>query len=341
MIIFSFWILFTQSANFHNITQLTSNNWNKEIEHRKNGTVYFVMFHGDHCPACRMTYPIFQEAADIADGMIKFGNVDTSREPYIASRFHILSIPTFIIFHHDGDTQYSGPRAAKKMVQYASKFIQNVSIPIDQTWLPKDGFKAAILFTSKSSSLTLWNALASYFDSTGIQFGFSSDPQMMEQYDIAFGPAIVFINGESQIKYMGQMSFSSIQKSIKETFPNCDPTSKPPSKNNILLSGVTKLRTKEDFESYCKGKGFFCIIQGGEEPEPGFKHAANLYKNDPFKFFTCGTDCEFKQYKEGLHIIHPRRNAHIDISSMDELSSTIDHVIDGGARWKNEPKTDL
>ena len=340
---FSFLIHSISSYKFHNVTYLTSNNWNKEIEHRKNGSVYFVIFHGEHCPACQATYPLFQEMVDAADGMIKFGNVDTSKEQYLATKFLTYTIPTLIVFHKDGYTKYEGSRNPKQMLRYVSKFIPKLvdKIPSEEEeeWLPKEGKKEAILFSTKAKRApTLWNALAASFEGSGIKFGYSNNQDFMEQFDVSVGPTVVLVSGENTSIYDGEIGFSSIQNAIGAYFPNS--LSDRPKQNKKTVHNpatVLILKTKDDFNSVCKGRGFFCIIHGSDEIDPIFQNAAKMYRNDPFRFFICNKNCPYKNLQNGIKVIHSRRNAFIDIPSLNDLGSYLDRIIDGGAKWTNTP----
>lgn len=57
-----------------------------------------VDFYADWCNPCRMMGPVVEKLAEEYDGKVKVGkcNIDDNRE--IAQRYHVSSIPTFIIF---------------------------------------------------------------------------------------------------------------------------------------------------------------------------------------------------------------------------------------------------
>jgi thioredoxin 1 len=67
-------------------------------------------FYADWCGPCRMVSPIIDEIAEERDDVL-VGKVDVDREPELASRFGVYSIPTLIVLR-DGNvvSRVSGAR---------------------------------------------------------------------------------------------------------------------------------------------------------------------------------------------------------------------------------------
>ena len=57
-----------------------------------------VDFYADWCGPCKMVAPIMDELARSRMGTVLIAKVDTERNPQIAQRFQIASIPTVMVF---------------------------------------------------------------------------------------------------------------------------------------------------------------------------------------------------------------------------------------------------
>lgn len=57
-----------------------------------------VDFWAAWCGPCRMIAPIVEELASEYDGRIKFAKVDVDRNPDLAMRYNVMSIPTLAVF---------------------------------------------------------------------------------------------------------------------------------------------------------------------------------------------------------------------------------------------------
>ena len=61
-----------------------------------------IDFYADWCGPCKVMKPIFQKIEPDYEGKIEFKQVDVEAENEMASRFSIMSIPTFVILK-DGE----------------------------------------------------------------------------------------------------------------------------------------------------------------------------------------------------------------------------------------------
>lgn len=59
-----------------------------------------VDFYADWCGPCKMVAPIMDQIAHDRIGKVLVAKVDTDRNPQIAQRFQIASIPTVMVFAH-------------------------------------------------------------------------------------------------------------------------------------------------------------------------------------------------------------------------------------------------
>ena len=57
-----------------------------------------VDFYADWCGPCRMLAPVLGEFEKKHTGEVKLCKVNIDREPQLAARFNVMSIPTLIVF---------------------------------------------------------------------------------------------------------------------------------------------------------------------------------------------------------------------------------------------------
>lgn len=56
-----------------------------------------IDFYADWCGPCKMMAPVIDELAQDYEGKVKIGKLNTDENRSIASKYHIMSIPTIIL----------------------------------------------------------------------------------------------------------------------------------------------------------------------------------------------------------------------------------------------------
>ena len=64
----------------------------------KNEVPVLVDFWGTWCGPCKMFGPIIEELSDELEGKVVFGKLNVDLQPELAMEFHVMSIPTLILF---------------------------------------------------------------------------------------------------------------------------------------------------------------------------------------------------------------------------------------------------
>ena len=78
------------------VTKITNDNFEEEV---LKSTVPVVLdFWADWCGPCRMLAPVLGEFEKKHTGEVKLCKVNIDREPQLAARFNVMSIPTLIVF---------------------------------------------------------------------------------------------------------------------------------------------------------------------------------------------------------------------------------------------------
>lgn len=98
------------------ITALTQENFEAEVEKQKG--IVLVDFWASWCGPCKMIAPIIEEIAEGKDLDIKVAKVDVDEEADLAERFHVMSIPTLILFQ-DGKAEVTsvGVKSKKAILE--------------------------------------------------------------------------------------------------------------------------------------------------------------------------------------------------------------------------------
>jgi thioredoxin 1 len=77
------------------IVRLTSSGFDAYI---KSDQPVFVDFWAEWCPPCKAMEPVIGRLATKYSGKVTFGKLNTDEEPEIATRYDVMSIPTFMVF---------------------------------------------------------------------------------------------------------------------------------------------------------------------------------------------------------------------------------------------------
>ncbi|OHS96888.1 Thioredoxin family protein [Tritrichomonas foetus] len=330
--LFTFFLAFVSSEEF--LHTLTSSTFKKLVDGRKKNDVWFVMFSGPDCPACKQAKPIFRNASKVSGGMVKFGYIDANRAPDLSQKYDIRAIPYFRIFYNNGETEYNGDRKVKSFLSASANYLQDFSIKIDENWketcLMKPG---AILFTDKEKTPPLWRGISSYFYGKSIRVGISkSDQKMNDFFGIEKVPEVLFLNGthDKHIKITSHVNFTSLRLQIEEFF----------GKRLSNDSGATEddenkeFTTPDRFNDVCLGGRQNCILVVAKKPTEKLTKIIKMNQRHKFKWFVGDRNLPYPfMGKGGVWVYNPRRDGFIHVESVQELPATIDHVLDGAARW--------
>ncbi|MBU4308819.1 MAG: thioredoxin [Nanoarchaeota archaeon] len=97
----------------------------EEFENFISGGIVLVDFFADWCMPCLMMAPVIDDLSETFGGKIKFAKVNIDDNSDIARKFHVSSIPNFVVFK-DGEPieQFVGAISSEEFENKLNKLIE-------------------------------------------------------------------------------------------------------------------------------------------------------------------------------------------------------------------------
>jgi protein disulfide-isomerase A6 len=199
------------------VQRLTDGNFDSTVNSQDPNSTFLVMFHGEHCPACKSTYPDFIKAATALRGIARLGHVDCGRERQLSTRFRIYSIPQFRLFH---DRKVS---SVATFIHTESNFISSVvdrvgadPAVVNQSWV--EAGNSAVLVTSRWRTPWQWKAIAANFSATNVRIGIANNRHNRPLFNTTDQDSVHFLSRGRITPYRGALSFLELQAAIEKHF---------------------------------------------------------------------------------------------------------------------------
>lgn len=101
---------------------ITDSNFASEVENSQ--IPVLLDFWATWCPPCKMIAPTIDVLAKELSGKVKIGKLDVDKNPRVASRFRVQSIPTLIIFKNGEEVdRIVGAQSKEAMLQRLQQFM--------------------------------------------------------------------------------------------------------------------------------------------------------------------------------------------------------------------------
>ncbi len=85
------------------ISQLTESTFDEEVASSTEPVL--VDFWAEWCGPCKMVAPILEEIATEQAGKVRVAKVNVDKNPGLATKFNVMSIPTMIVFKDGQEAQ--------------------------------------------------------------------------------------------------------------------------------------------------------------------------------------------------------------------------------------------
>lgn len=97
------------------VIEITSANWETEVVNSDKPVL--IDFWAAWCAPCRIMAPVIEEVAEKYGDKVKVGKLNVDEYPEIATRFGVMSIPTFILFEKGVPKKFTvGARSLESLV---------------------------------------------------------------------------------------------------------------------------------------------------------------------------------------------------------------------------------
>ncbi|MEM2463874.1 MAG: thioredoxin [Candidatus Bathyarchaeia archaeon] len=104
------------------VVHLTDSNFDEIISQN---SLVLVDFYADWCMPCRMMSPVIEELAKELAGKVLVGKINVDKNPDVADRFQVFSIPTLVIIKSGKEVDRIVGFVPKSQVEaYLKKYLE-------------------------------------------------------------------------------------------------------------------------------------------------------------------------------------------------------------------------
>jgi len=220
------------------VVKLTDSNFAQEVIGSDH--VWVVEFYAPWCGHCQHFAPEFARAAKNLHGIVHVGAVNCDEDKQVCGAFGIQGFPTVKLFPwstvpvKDGQpgqvmkqpVDYNGARSAAALVNAAidmiPNFVHNINNAASEEKFFGNSLTKVLLFTDKSSTPTLFKALALEYRNR-LAFGYikNSNKELVEKFGVEKYPTVlVQKKGEdTTTAFEDKISFDALNSFLKKFAP--------------------------------------------------------------------------------------------------------------------------
>ena len=334
MISFFFFTLFSASEKKEKkkmgyAKPLTESYFNKFIENRKNKKeIWAVMLHTEGNKDSETLFPNFIKASNLADGIFKFGIIETKKTPLLARKFVIKSVPAFFVFHENGKTEYTGDCDPSDLIDFCSQFLNDYSEDFDEKWVSNTSHvkASAVLFTERKETPNLWVGLSTFYhNNRRIKIGITKSEEMFEKYGVHMPPSIIFMNKTMNYTYKGKIEFRAISREFNNFIDG---------KLRIAGEIPAEVLDSTEFTKHCIGGVNTCILYTKGTDGMGWSRLHEKYESMNMIWFSGHKELPYKFLKSGnFWVYNPTSESLIKIDKMSDVGPVLERILQGKEIW--------
>jgi hypothetical protein len=294
---------------------------------------WVLVFFTPYCKKYKDTVQALDQASVITNGTVFYGSINCQAYRQICSQFNVETYPTVLIRNRTSHIEFDGALNPIAIAKQALRFVSPSTVKtVDDFWIDDYRTKpTAILFTEKAKVPASFAALSRSLPRSKMRFGICHDEGLVADFNISQVPSIVFYNESATITHEGLRKIRFLKESAAAFLEGRE--SKSPVHAEFYVNS--------ELPEICYDYTVSCIFSYDNYVDPKLDEVRVHFKNDPFRFFV-GTDpLPFPGIQQGDFVIfNAKKMGIIVVKEVAKVTSALDRVIDGGAKWTTLTKYD-
>lgn len=313
------------------IAFLNDRSFVRTIESRPKSEVWVVCFTSPDAAASPVL-ELFNNASKLASGMVQFAILDAQRYPQIPALHEVKNFPEIRIFHPDGEAVFRG-KSAKELVKGSVNLLPDFTQQIEASW-QKDMIAnpSAMFFVETATTPFVWRAIAAHYQGKSLRIGITNNTDLLFTFGVAKTPAILLSNGTVTKAYRGKLNFEKLVETIDTFF------ARKLAAQSEVVSDVVDVK---QFKQLCIGSKAHCVVVKAQKMTPEIESVRKSYARLKMNWLVgeTGLPYEFMKAGSGMWVYNPRRDGFVHAENVEELSSLLEKIENGAAKWR--PRSEL
>jgi len=318
-------------ACFSRIEVITKDRFNAEFSGKKNNDVWCFLFYTPFCKKYKENYVALEQADVLTDGAVKYATINCQGESLLCSNFKVTEYPSLGFWNRTKFSDFQEPPNPSRIAKVALSHIRTNGVKeVDDFWIDDYREKpSAIMFTKKKTIPGFWAAASRLAPPSKLRFGICRDEDLKSELGVTKFPSIVFFNKTHTVYHEGDFSYRYIKESVLSFLKGKE--SKSPVSSDYHINA--------EFPEVCYDYSISCVLSYDNFVDPKLDLIKANFKNNPFRFFVGIEQFPIEGAERGDYVIfNAKKPGIIIVKDIAKLTTTLDRVLDGGAKFSPLPK---